>query len=261
MKKTKIFSYIFLGALSVLAIRECSYHIGPSERYRQEFQEEVKTYSEKIKNRRFPRNSKTENTINLTVYLDAEFKLNHDRWLTIDTDWEKDFETSLEKAAKRFNEEFNINFQVDEVKYWNPEIESDKPLHKCIDHLFEKESDTIGVIGLTGKETYNTATIGVAQTKYLPKLKLATVIRDIRKSPIDLEYFIFHDLPLENLIQHEISHWFYAHDLLGIEKSVMDYNYIGKTNRWDHNNKLRMESRIPEILEATKAYKNLKTKP
>lgn len=265
--KPKLASCILAGAIAAFLAKDCSYNSTPSERYKKEFETEISAFSETIKNRKFPRNAETDQVINLGVYVDAEFKRNHDHWLNpYDNDeWKSVLENSLERSSERFYDEFGLSFQVDSITYWDPywdqTTNTEYQMLSMLYQLGNKETNSPSMLGITGKRTGGTMA-GLAELMLTPaRPKPAAVVKDFRIPLLNLESLLYTAAPLENLIQHEISHWFGAKDMIGIEKSVMDYEHIHETGTWDFRNKTRMSIYIPVILEYLEAQKDLKTKP
>ncbi len=246
---------LFLGYL----YKDISYYSEPpKQEYKQEFMAELGQFSESMK-RSFPRNAKPIGTINITLYVDAEFKRNHDSWLdpTDNESWKMALEDSLEKAARRFYDDFKISFTVDDVRYWNPEEGQWLLMYGVLGNLLDMESESIGSIGITGMHMADRIAGISATTIENNRLELKAVIRDVKQMIIPQ----YENVPLENLIQHELSHWFGAQDSRGRLSSVMDYEYINEISEWDQANKTRMNREIQLILEYIELQKTLKTEP
>lgn len=259
--------------LGYLGINHCYLSHPAKQEYKQEFQTELKTFSTTM-NRKFPKNAEAKNAIELSIYVDAEFKRNHDHWLdpTDNEDWKEVLEESLEKAAQRFYEEFGLSFQVENAEYWDSKATTLLPTSALLNQLAKKESKTLGTIGLSGKKALHGA-LGAAEIRITyNELKLSLVAKDMRNSVLDP--VIIEEAPLDILIQHEMSHWFGALDILteeearrkppgytylpkGNEESIMEYTL--ETTEWDKTNKQLMKVRIPLILKHAKAQKGLKT--
>ncbi len=260
--KPKAVSCILAGVIAAFLAKDCSYNSTPSEKYKQEFETEISAFSEAMKNRKFPRNANTDQMINLSVYVDAEFKRNHDHWLNpYDNDeWKTVLKNSLERSSERFHDEFGISFQVDSIAYWdptwNPATPEDDQVAVMLYQLENKKNPSPSLLGFTGKNTEGTIA-GMADSRMTPKNpKPAAVIKDIRTSPLNPEFLRYTRIPLENLIQHEISHWFGANDMIGIERSIMDYEYVRNTDTWDFRNKVIMNIYIPVVLDYLGTQKN-----
>src|SRR3989344_9298345 len=175
---------LFLGYL----YKDISYYSEPpKQEYKQEFMAELRQFSESMK-RSFPRNAKPLGTINITLYVDAEFKRNHDSWLdpTDNESWKTALEGSLEKAARRFYDDFEISFTVDDVRYWNPEEGQWPLMYGVLDNLFEMENESIGSIGITGMHMADPIAGLSATTIEHNKLELKAVVRDIKQMVIPL---------------------------------------------------------------------------
>ena len=234
----------------------------PKQEYKQEFVEELGQFSNNMK-RTFPRNADQIGTINITLYIDAEFKRNHDSWLdpTDNESWKGALEDSLEKASQRFYDEFKISFTVDDVKYWNPEEFQWSTMYGVLIHLASIENESIGSLGITGRymDDITVGLAGVIKIEKDHKIALYATVRDLEYDILDP--LTYEEVPLENIIQHELSHWFGAIDSIYEKTSIMDYGHFTKTTEWDIANKTRMNEEIPIILEYIKLQKDLKTKP
>ncbi len=231
----------------------------PSAEKKEAFQAELKDFSKTLE-RKFPKEAKTENVIDLTIMVDADFKRNHDSWLSPfdNDDWEEELNIGLEIAAQRFYEEFKIAFNVKHLQYWDPEIIDPIPMLGFLMQVEDSTNETIGIIGITGKHIVDPSG-GYATVIGQEDINLISVVRDIR-DPVIPEAMIYKDIPLENLLQHEISHWFDAVDSEGMVDSIMDYETVTDTITWDEKNKTRMNETLPELLEYIKLQKDLKTK-
>lgn len=228
----------------------------PKQEYKQEFIAELGQFSKSMK-RTFPKNTNPTDTINITLHVDAEFKRNYDSWLdpTDNESWKMVLEDSMEKASQRFYDEFKIGFTVDDVKYWNPEKDEFTSMYGILVKLVDMKDESIGSLGITGRNM-NDIIVGLASTTLKDrKIAFQAVIRAL---PSLSRY---KNAPLENLIQHELSHWFGALDSIGQTYSIMDYEHLTETSEWDSANKTEMHEEIPVILEYIELQKDLKTKP
>jgi len=231
-----------------------------NEEYKQEFKSELPSFSEHMK-RNFPEYADEDKLINLSLYVDAEFKRNNDHWLdpTDNDSWKANLEEELDKAARNFYNEFRVGFKVDSVEYWDPTITNPQPVTSFLEQLSEKEDSSHGRIGITGKNVLDRYG-GMAYPNIVKKGKLSmdAVVRSLHNDIFSPT--LYHEIPLGNLIQHEMSHWFGALDMqFGLE-SIMDYENLKSTD-WDLANKLRMDPRISLIKQAISLQKNLKTQP
>ncbi len=243
--------------------KDCQYHSElANEEYKQEFKQEADAYRRRIINRVFPSKAKTADIIDIGIVVDAEFKKAYEHWMLPDRecDWQKELEKSLENMSGRFHDEFGLAFEIKEFMTWDTKDE--RNIRALKSPIMRTGIDSFGVIGLTGKKQEGTV-MGIASTpsgQFINPQEYSVMTAAGESWNITIGDVSLPNLNLEKIMQHELSHWLGATDSVFQKMSIMDYEAIAITNKWDEENKTLMRERIQLILGMQKQRKGLKTK-